>query len=874
MSVKRGLTLFLCVFILVFAGLNFTSAWFINGTVYGPSGETLNNTNISVSTIQMGSEMTIAFINSTTSNASGWFNLEVNNNITLMYSISLIHKNSTTNAVDFTGQSLPYFPYNALSSGISTNFYLKQAGTINITVINSTAAYTAGFAVQIKDTKLGYPLTCSGQVGNNYICNAPINRNYSIMIYPSQSGGEHFVPVSFSWTNFSSSASYNIINGLGFNISSYNGTTKTLHKTFNVTESFARITGYLQNSSGANLVCANFTVVPFLFEPSNMIFMTYGTLPWNISAWTSQSDIYNEASGFYNISLPYSSSETVNYLLYAAGQNGSFLGSYKNITVNSANAFLNFTMHELLGQNAIINMSGSTGGSYAVNTKRQTFNLVNATNKTLSNLNAHIETRVDYSSYGLAKFTFMEDLSSGNASFTLPLLNISGFKEMNIFTQTYSPKRVSTRTSAQIMANNNITMNAFNPQGINTTLTAASLNIYAYKSNSTCDVPNPPSTCVLTSFTQATAENNMFPLVIAGGAISLRMTYGSISVHYANVDLLASGPPEADFENNAGSNEATSGFQNAAKFGSQGPTIYDYVLVAMPYVEGSSSTTGLNESASVNMSIPLFYDEDYTTPIWNSSANGTNAVAFAGNHSHYSTYQSDWQVLMNESNTCFLTTTGNATINSSKPCHMQTTDNKIWIRLPHFSGTEPTATGSVITATVTTVTTTSSTSGSTADWYLSYYPLEADLVGEGYNKELLAKYRVRVKVGTEDHYVGVIGVTSTTATINVSSRTQQAIFNIGDEKKFEVTNDSYYDIYVKLNGITNNKANVTIKKINELIESVSNNANQTATDSSEDEQKESSGSWIWVLWVIVVVAVIVGVVFGIRYYNLNKHHHK
>ena len=875
---KRFIYLFVFTSLVLFLTLSFCSAWILNGTVYDVNGNALNNTNISVAMIASGGALTILSTNSTASNASGWFNLMVHDNSSYMYAISLTHRNSSTGAVDFIGQSLPYFPYQQVISNITNvNFYLKQAGTMNITVINKTGVFTNGFAVQIKDTKLGYPLTCSGWIAsgaNNYICNAPLERNYSIMVYPSSGGGENFVPVSFSWTNFSSSDSYNVPNRNGINLSTYNGTIKTLHKAFNVTESFARITGYLQNSSGADFAdWVNFTVVPFLLEPGNMIFMTYGMLPWNASAWNSQSDIYNSSSGFYNISVPYSPTEIVNYLFFAAGQNSSFYGSYKNITI-TGNTQVNFTMYGLLGTEAIINMSGSTEGSYAVNTKRQRFNLVNSTNSTLSDINAHIEMKLDYSSTisGLTSFTFMEEISSGAATFTLPLLNISGFKETNIYSQTYEPKRVSGRTASQISANNNFTLATFTPQGIGTNFTSSSITISAYKSNSTCDVPNPASPCLLTSFTHATAQQNMFPIVVGGGAISLRISYGSVSVHYANVDLLASGPPSADFENNAGSNEASSGFSNAAKFGSSGPTIYDYVLVAIPYLEGSSSQTGLNESAQVNLTIPTFYDEDYNTPIWNSS-NGTSAAGLMGNYSHYSTYQAEWQILMNSNNSCYSTSTGNSSINFSVPCHIQTGDNKIWVRLPHFSGTEPTATGSVITASSSADT---PGSGGTSDtsWTVSFISPTASQLEAGYNVLLGKKWRNAVKIGNETHHVGVIDINSSTSkvVINVSSKPQQAIFSIGDEKKFEVTGDNYYDIMVRLNGIdTISRANITIKTIREMITSQAVNTSITQTGSSggvvETESEESSSLKTIILIVIMVLIVIV---IGAIVYNLVK----
>ncbi len=101
-------------------------------------------------------------------------------------------------------------------------------------------------------------------------------------------------------------------------------------------------------------------------------------------------------------------------------------------------------------------------------------------------------------------------------------------------------------------------------------------------------------------------------------------------------------------------------------------------------------------------------------------------------------------------------------------------------------------------------------------WTTTYLVNDEDFEA-GYSKVLSEKKRLRVKVNNESHYVGVVNLTNITVTINVSSIPQQATLSIGEEKNFEVTNDSYYDIYVKLNSITNNTANLTIKKIHEEI---------------------------------------------------------
>ncbi len=686
---------FVCVLVTLFINANAT-AFEINGTVYDSNSTALNGANISV--VLKDQTWTSLGTNTTLSNSTGWFNLTLPDNATYSYQLSITH-NDSTGVVNYVGQSLPAFPYSEFSLLSSVNYYLKEAGTINITVINSSGNAT-NFDHQVKDVKLGYSIggCTQNQQQTETICYVPRDRNYSIMVFPARQPQTQFVPVSYSWDNFTATQDYNIDS-----LSSYNATTKTLQKQFNITEGYGRISGYINGSLVDIAGWDELTVVPFVSEPGSMVFMTYGKLPFNgsvISGGLYATDAYNLTTGTYNITLPYAASETVQYILFAAAKNGStYYGGYRNVTV-TGNATIDFTMYGMLGSDSIINQSSFNGGYRIVNTSRQEFRLVNGTtgsnNESLDNSNAHIETTVDYTNYGAIEFTFMEDLSGANyGNFSLPLINVTGFKEMNVYDMNKAPKRVPTRTVAQINANNNISMTPFNPQALDGT-TGASISIALYRSNSTCDVPNPIVGCNLTSTSNMNAFN-LLPVVIGGGKISFRMGMGDVLVHYVDVDMLASGPPDASFEDNNDITEGTTdGFSKAMRFGSNGPTIYDYVLISIPYTEGSSSATGLSESAEVNVSIPVFYDESWNI-IWNTSLNGTNAALLAGNDSHYSLYQSEWGTLMGN-NTCIATTTGTSEINSSYPCVIDTTLNRIWLRLPHFSGTGTDVDGTVIFA--------------------------------------------------------------------------------------------------------------------------------------------------------------------------------
>ena len=83
----------------------------------------------------------------------------------------------------------------------------------------------------------------------------------------------------------------------------------------------------------------------------------------------------------------------------------------------------------------------------------------------------------------------------------------------------------------------------------------------------------------------------------------------------------------------------------------------------------------------------------------------------------------------------------------------------------------------------------------------------------------------------------------------------------GEDAKVDVTGDGYYDIYVKLNGIVDGKADVTVKKINELIPVGGGAVSTTGEDvTGVDVTTEAEGMpvWGWIIVILVVLAAAVG----------------
>ncbi len=151
----------------------------------------------------------------------------------------------------------------------------------------------------------------------------------------------------------------------------------------------------------------------------------------------------------------------------------------------------------------------------------------------------------------------------------------------------------------------------------------------------------------------------------------------------------------------------------------------------------------------------------------------------------------------------------------------------------------------------------------TSFWTAGTHAISNEQFDEGFTKEFVAKSRVRVIIESTYHYVGVISLTDTTATINVSSTPQQATLSIGDLRKFEVTNDSYYDLSVALNSMnaTTDKANITIKSISEEVTvetEAEEKEKEEAAKGEEFPEEEKNLTWLWIVIGVLVLAALAG----------------
>ena len=137
---------------------------------------------------------------------------------------------------------------------------------------------------------------------------------------------------------------------------------------------------------------------------------------------------------------------------------------------------------------------------------------------------------------------------------------------------------------------------------------------------------------------------------------------------------------------------------------------------------------------------------------------------------------------------------------------------------------------------------------------------------------LAVKEKVTFKLGSEQHYVGIKALTASSANIEIASTPTQVTLTVGTETKRDLDNDGFYDISVKLNNITNNKADLTI---NYLHEAVSSTTTSTTTEgeipTETTTQSKTIPSWvIWVIVGIVVLAVLIGGGFALKKHKKRR----
>ena len=154
-------------------------------------------------------------------------------------------------------------------------------------------------------------------------------------------------------------------------------------------------------------------------------------------------------------------------------------------------------------------------------------------------------------------------------------------------------------------------------------------------------------------------------------------------------------------------------------------------------------------------------------------------------------------------------------------------------------------------------------------------------LSEGFTKQLAIRDKLKFNISSVSHLLEVTNVTSTTATIKITSEPQTATLAVGETKKFEVTGDSAYDLDATLNRIvqfsnTTYRAEIMIKEsptseaapVEEGEEGAGITGGAVSDEGAELIQGGGSSALIFFVIGIIIVAAVIGFIV----YRRNVHH--
>lgn len=126
--------------------------------------------------------------------------------------------------------------------------------------------------------------------------------------------------------------------------------------------------------------------------------------------------------------------------------------------------------------------------------------------------------------------------------------------------------------------------------------------------------------------------------------------------------------------------------------------------------------------------------------------------------------------------------------------------------------------------------------------------------GKKYQKEMIENEDLLIDVKNETHTLNVKEITQESVSVVISSTPQEATFLVGEKKKFDVSEDGFYDLVVTLNFIDYSdedspRADFTVETINEKIEVEAEIVEEVIKEEPEEEEFD-------IVWVVIPALVL------------------
>jgi len=147
---------------------------------------------------------------------------------------------------------------------------------------------------------------------------------------------------------------------------------------------------------------------------------------------------------------------------------------------------------------------------------------------------------------------------------------------------------------------------------------------------------------------------------------------------------------------------------------------------------------------------------------------------------------------------------------------------------------------------------------------------------QGYTEQLTQSSKLTFQISSQSHTITTTKISGNNLEIIIRSDPINLTLFVGQEIKLSINSSDYYNLYLKLNSILNNKANLTIKEINERIivnatEGMveDNESNQEVSETPEITKDVTKNDYIIYLIILFVIFLLI-VYYIIRQFRINK----
>jgi subtilisin family serine protease len=161
---------------------------------------------------------------------------------------------------------------------------------------------------------------------------------------------------------------------------------------------------------------------------------------------------------------------------------------------------------------------------------------------------------------------------------------------------------------------------------------------------------------------------------------------------------------------------------------------------------------------------------------------------------------------------------------------------------------------------------TSSGGGGVSSIISKIYEPNKEQLSKGYTKDLSKRDKIKFyDKNSKEHLLTIEHIGKDYVNLTIKSQIVILILGIGQSAKLNMTSDKYYDLFVKLNKIQGEKADLTIQTINEPISSIKYDEKQEEQDKKpinpeqdSEEQEEKKSYLIYIILSCITGVIIVG----------------